>query len=432
MSLLSYVQADSKPVSNSGLTVEYQRERAWLRDRLYQRMPSERMAALLASDEERAKREIADTLRQILSSAHAPAFASDKQEELIREILDMVVGLGPLEELLADESVSEIMVNGPRCVFFERAGRLQSSNVVFADEQQLRMVIERIVGPLGRRVDEQSPLVSARLPQGHRVNVVIPPLSLDGPVVTIRKFREQMYTLAEMASMRSMSPRIVAMLKAAVATRRNIAVSGGTGSGKTTLLNALSAQIPANERIITIEDAAELRFHSHPHVVRLEARMKNAEGKGEVTIRDLVINALRMRPDRIIVGECRGAEALDMLQAMNTGHDGSLTTLHANSPSEVVSRLVMMSRYGMDLPVSVIEEQIASALDIIIQLDRFNDGSRRITSICECSGAEGRVELNALVSWDHQACHYRWNAIPTWFEQGQQSEAILDCEVEAC
>ena len=396
MSLLSYVQADSKPVSNSGLTVEYQRERAWLRDRLYQRMPSERMAALLASDEERAKREIADTLRQILSSAQAPAFASDKQEELIREILDMVVGLGPLEELLADESVSEIMVNGPRCVFFERAGRLQSSNVVFADEQQLRMVIERIVGPLGRRVDEQSPLVSARLPQGHRVNVVIPPLSLDGPVVTIRKFREQMYTLAEMASMRSMSPRIVAMLKAAVATRRNIAVSGGTGSGKTTLLNALSAQIPANERIITIEDAAELRFHSHPHVVRLEARMKNAEGKGEVTIRDLVINALRMRPDRIIVGECRGAEALDMLQAMNTGHDGSLTTLHANSPSEVVSRLVMMSRYGMDLPVSVIEEQIASALDIIIQLDRFNDGSRRITSICECSGAEEELSSTLL------------------------------------
>lgn len=432
MSLLSYVPAEHPRSTRNPSAVELNHERTWLRDRLYQRMPSDRIAALIASDEERAKREIADMLRQVFSTPQAPSFTRERQEQLIREVLDMVVGLGPLEELLIDDSISEIMVNGPQSVFFEKSGQLHASSVVFADDQQLRMVIERIVGPLGRRVDEQSPLVSARLPQGHRVNVVIPPLALNGPVVTIRKFRDQMYTLNEMVSMKSMSPRIAALLKTAVATRKNIAVSGGTGSGKTTLLNALSAEIPANERIITIEDAAELRFHSHPHVVRLEARMKNAEGKGEVTIRDLVINALRMRPDRIIVGECRGAEALDMLQAMNTGHDGSLTTLHANSPSEVVSRLVMMSRYGMDLPVPVIEEQIASALDIIVQLDRFSDGNRRITSLCECSAVRGKVELNFLVNWDQQACRYTWNAVPCWFEQEQEIEAVVGCEVESC
>lgn len=431
MSLLSYVQKEHPRATIPSLATELSYERTWLRDQLYQKMPSDRIASLMTSDEERAKREVADTLRQIFSMPQAPSSSRDKQEQLIREVLDMVVGLGPLEELLADDSVSEIMVNGPLSIFYERAGQLYASKVVFADEQQLRMVIERIVGPLGRRVDEQCPLVSARLPQGHRVNVVIPPLALNGPVVTIRKFRDQMYTLAEMVSIKSMSPRIAALLKTAVASRKNIAVSGGTGSGKTTLLNALSAEIPANERIITIEDAAELRFQGHPHVIRLESRMKNADGKGEITIRDLVINSLRMRPDRIIVGECRGAEALDMLQAMNTGHDGSLTTLHANSPSEVVSRLVMMSRYGMDLPVPVIEEQIASALDIIVQLDRFSDGSRRVTSICECSGTRGRIELDFLVSWDRQACRYTWNAIPHWFEQRQEADNVIGCEVES-
>jgi pilus assembly protein CpaF len=350
---------------------------------------------------------------------------------LVQEVLNLVVGLGPLEKLLADPSVTEIMVNGHDGVFFEREGRLYASEVVFDDEQQLRMVIDRIVGPLGRRVDEQSPLVSARLEQGHRVNVVIPPLSLDGPILTIRKFRDEIFTLGELVARGSMEDRIAPLLRWAVFGRKNIAVSGGTGSGKTTLLNALSVEIPPNERIITIEDAAELRFSTHPHVVRLEARMKNIEGTGEISIRDLVVNALRMRPDRIVVGECRGAEALDMLQAMNTGHDGSLTTLHANSPTDVISRLVMMARYGMDLPVEVIEEQIGAALDLIVQIDRFADGVRRITQLCDCQAVRGSIELTPLVIWDATAQTYVWRAVPPWLETLGRTCLVDESEVEA-
>jgi pilus assembly protein CpaF len=335
-----------------------------------------------------------------------------------------------LEELLANPDVTEIMVNGPNSVFFERAGTLFACDVSFSDEQQLRMVIDRIVGPLGRRVDEQSPLVSARLPQGHRVNVVIPPLALNGPVVTIRKFRDEVFTLGELVSLASLDAPVAQLLTWAVLSRRNIAVSGGTGSGKTTLLNALSVEIPANERIVTIEDAAELRFHTHPHVVRLEARPKNAEGSGEVTIRDLVVNALRMRPDRIVVGECRGAEALDMLQAMNTGHDGSLTTLHANSPQEVVTRLVMMARYAMDLPVAVIEEQIASALDLIVHIARSANGTRKVVSVCGCSGGRDGVLLEPLVQFDEVSGSYCWHGAPDWLEHAVLQGTLVGSEVE--
>jgi len=408
MSLLDYLQEPPAVGTSQLVREEWSRARLRLRDALYGRLPSEKIAALIRSDKALAQREVTAVLEHLLQRNEFRAVAGGDRAALVQEVADMVLGFGPLEELLADVSVTEIMVNGPHAVFFERAGVLYPCAVSFVDEQQLRMVIDRIVGPLGRRVDEQSPLVSARLPQGHRVHVVIPPLALDGPVLTIRKFREEVYTLAELTRMGSLDERVACLLASAVRARRNIAVSGGTGSGKTTLLNALSVEIPPDERIVTIEDAAELRFSMHPHVVRLEARPKNAEGTGEVTIRDLVVNALRMRPDRIVVGECRGGEALDMLQAMNTGHDGSLTTLHANSSAEVVSRLVMMARYAMDLPVPVLEEQIASALDLVVQVDRMAGGKRRVSQVCACHGGRTGVTLETLVRWDVAAHTYVW------------------------
>ncbi|MCL2631553.1 MAG: CpaF family protein [Coriobacteriia bacterium] len=379
-----------------------------LRDALYQQLPSTRIAELLRLDPRRAEREVNAVLQQIALRPSYQHLASDLRESMIREVTDLVIGLGPIEELLRDDTVTEVMINGPSQVFYERDGRLFASNLTFHDEAQLRSIVDRIVGPMGRRVDESDPMVSARLPQGHRVNVVIPPLAPDGTVVTIRKFRDQVFTLDELVQIGSMNSEIAAMLRAAVKSRQNIVVSGGTSSGKTTLLNALSVEIADEERIITIEDSAELRFTTHPHVVRLEARMRSAENTGEVTIRDLVINALRMRPDRIVVGECRGAEALDMLQAMNTGHDGSLTTLHANSPGEVMMRLVMMCRFGMELPVSVLTEQIASAFNLIVHLARHADGVRRVTEICRYQTERGKNNLVKLVSWDSQSCQYHW------------------------
>jgi pilus assembly protein CpaF len=402
-----------------------------LRDALYQRLSSEHIAHLMTRDRAYAEREVSAVLEQLTLDPRHQTREPSQRAALIQEVLNLVVGLGPLEELLVDPSVTEVMVNGHDKVFFEREGCLYASTVVFDDEQQLRMVIDRIVGPLGRRVDEQSPLVSARLKQGHRVNVVIPPLALDGPILTIRKFRDEIFTLGELVSRKSVEERIARLLRWAVLGRKNIAVSGGTGSGKTTLLNALSVEIPPDERIITIEDAAELRFTTHPHVVRLEARMKNIEGTGEVSIRDLVTNALRMRPDRIVVGECRGAEALDMLQAMNTGHDGSLTTLHANSPGDVISRLVMMVRYAMDLPVEVIEEQIGSALDLIVQIDRDACGVRRVTELCSCGAVEDGARLTSLVAWDRGTQSYIWQAVPPWLGELAHNPLIEGSEVAA-
>jgi pilus assembly protein CpaF len=431
VSLLEYLQTASDSSTRVSAEDERWQRKLQLQDALYQRLPSERIARLLARDRASAQREVAAVLEQLTLEPSYRTQSSSQRVALVQEVLNLVVGLGPLEKLLNDPSVTEIMVNGHDRVFFEREGRLYASKLVFDDEQQLRMVIDRIVGPLGRRVDEQSPLVSARLKQGHRVNVVIPPLSLDGPILTIRKFRDEIFTLEELVARKSMEERMACLLRWSVLGRKNIAVSGGTGSGKTTLLNALSVEIPSNERIITIEDAAELRFSTHPHVVRLEARMKNIEGSGEVSIRDLVVNALRMRPDRIVVGECRGAEALDMLQAMNTGHDGSLTTLHANSPADVISRLVMMARYGMDLPVEVIEEQIGAALDLIVQVDRFADGTRRVTQLCACQAARGSIELVPLVTWDVAAKAYVWQAVPPWLEVLARCGSIEGSEVEA-
>ena len=409
MSLLKMLdQLSESDGSNFNGTLSGQ-EQYNLRDLLYTQLPSSRIAELLRIDAARAKREVQAVLEQIMQEVRYQRLGVDEREALLQEVCDLVIGLGPIEELLRDATVTEIMINGPKQVFFERDGKLFSSPLSFVDEAQLRSIVDRIVGPLGRRVDESNPMVSARLPLGHRVYVVIPPLAPDGTVVTIRKFRDQIFTLDELTQIGSMNVEISALLRQAVLERQNIVVSGGTGSGKTTLLNALSVEIPPGERIITIEDAAELRFTSHPHVVRLEARMRSAENTGEVTIRDLVINALRMRPDRIVVGECRGAEALDMLQAMNTGHDGSLTTLHANSPLEVMTRLVMMCRFGMDMPVSVLTEQISSAFDLIVHLERHADGKRRITEVCRYAALSEENPLVRLVHWNKETSAYVWD-----------------------
>lgn len=319
------------------------------------------------------------------------AIPTKLRQRLLQEIVDEMVGFGPLEPLLRDDSISEIMVNGPRTVYIERKGRIELSDVKFSSDTDVRRVIDKIISPLGRRIDESSPMVDARLPDGSRVNAIIPPLALNGPTITIRKFKSQPLRIEDLLQFKSLSQAMALFLAAAVKSRMNIIISGGTGSGKTTMLNTLSSFIPDDERIITIEDAAELRLQQS-HVVRLETRPRNIEGKGEVTIRDLVRNSLRMRPDRIIVGECRGGEALDMLQAMNTGHDGSLTTLHANSARDCLARLetlVMMS--GMELPQRAIREQIASAIHFVVQVSRLNDGSRRVTGITEIQGMEGQT-----------------------------------------
>jgi pilus assembly protein CpaF len=316
---------------------------------------------------------------------------------LLVEMCDEVLGLGPLERLLADDAVSEIMVVDPYTIYIERAGRIELSGLRFTDDESVRAVIERIVTPLGRRIDESSPIVDARLKDGSRVNAVIRPLALRGSCITIRKFAATPLQLDGLIAYGSLTDRMATFLKRSVIAKKNIVISGGTGSGKTTLLNVLSTAIPSHERVVTIEDAAELRLQQ-PHVVSLETRPPNMEGRGAYTIRDLVRNALRMRPDRIVVGECRGGEALDMLQAMNTGHDGSMTTTHANSPREALARLeTLCLMSGLDLPSRAIREQIASSVHIIIQQTRFSDGSRRVTSISEVVGIEdGHIEIREI------------------------------------
>ncbi len=318
-----------------------------------------------------------------------------EREALFEQIVAEILGLGPLEPLLADDSVSEIMVNGPKKIFVERKGRLQRVNITFESNDHLMRIIERIVAPLGRRIDESSPTVDARLKDGSRVNAVIPPISLVGPVLTIRKFFKKPLTIEDLIRYGSVTEESVEFLRACVIAATNIVISGGTGTGKTTFLNVLSSFIPHDERIITIENAAELQLRQE-HVVTLESRPPNVEGKGEISIRDLVINSLRMRPDRIVVGECRGGETLDMLQAMNTGHEGSMTTIHANNTRDAISRLeTMVLMSGMELPVRAIREQIASAMDLIVQLARFRDGSRRVVAITEIQGMEGDVITTA-------------------------------------
>lgn len=338
----------------------------------------------------------AEDRRKVISQTLQKAYQSTKlqlpatlREQLFRDILDDLLGLGPLQPLVDDESVTEIMVNGPNKVFIERSGKLVKTNITFENDTAILHLIEKIIAPLGRRIDADTPTVDARLPDGSRVNAVIPPCAIDGPTITIRKFIKEKLSVNQLIAYGTLTKSMAEFIRACVISRLNIIISGGTGSGKTTLLNVLSGFIPEDERIVTIEDAAELRLQQD-HVVRLETKSADTEGKYSVPIRELVRNSLRMRPDRIIVGECRGGEALDMLQAMNTGHDGSLTTLHANAPRDALSRLeTMCMMSGMDLPIKVIREQVASAIDLIIQQTRLKDGSRKVTAITEVAGMEG-------------------------------------------
>ena len=330
-----------------------------------------------------------EELRRRLASE--AGISREDRERLVKELADDILGHGPLERLLEDETVTEIMVNGPSDVWVERAGRLHKTPVRFTDESHLRRIISKIVAQVGRRVDESSPMVDARLPDGSRVNAVIPPLTLTGSLLTIRKFSSTKLDLRRLAQAGTLTPDTVELLTRCVEARLNILISGGTGAGKTTLLNALSGAIPDTERIVTIEDAAELQL-AQRHVLRLESRPKNIEGEGEVTIRDLVRNSLRMRPDRIVVGEVRGGEALDMLQAMNTGHDGSLSTLHANSPRDALTRLeTMVLMAGYELPLRAVREQIASAIDLMLHIERMQDGARRVVAITEVQRMEADV-----------------------------------------
>ncbi len=342
-------------------------------------------------------------LNEVVEEAAIP-LSAEQRRRLTQEVRDDVLGYGPLQPLLDDDAISEIMVNGHEMVYIERDGRLQRADTRFASEESLRRVIERIVSRVGRRIDESSPMVDARLPDGSRVNAVIPPLAFNGSSLTIRKFSRDPLKVDDLIRFGTITPEMADLLHACVAAKLNIIVSGGTGTGKTTLLNVLSSFIPDDERIVTIEDAVELQLQQE-HVVRLESRPRNIEGKGEITIRDLLRNSLRMRPDRIVVGEVRGGESLDMLQAMNTGHDGSLSTVHSNSPRDAVSRLeTLVLMAGMELPLRAIREQIASAVDLIIQLTRLRDGTRRVTAVTEVHGMEGQtVTLQDVFVFDYSA-----------------------------
>jgi pilus assembly protein CpaF len=338
-------------------------------------------------DEKRARAQIRDIANRLINEEAAP-LSLIQRRHVVRQIEDEVMGLGPLEPLLADPTVSDILVNGHDHVFVERAGKLQRTAIRFHDDAHLLNIIDRIVSKVGRRIDESIPMVDARLQDGSRVNAIIPPLAIDGPVLSIRRFRKDALRMDDLVRFGSLSPALVDLLKAIVLARLNVMISGGTGSGKTTLLNAMSAFIPERERIITIEDSAELQLQQ-PHVVRLETRQVNVEGRGQINQRDLVRNSLRMRPDRIVVGEVRGAEALDMLQSMNTGHDGSLTTIHANSSRDALSRVeTMVAMTGIQFPITALRTQISSAIDVIIHMERQEDGCRRVTSVQEINGME--------------------------------------------
>lgn len=366
------------------------------------------------------------------SSMEALPAGAVERDAVVSEVLDDMAGLGPLQPLLEDDTVSEIMVNGCGATFFERAGVLHPLGRLFESDEQIRILIDRIIAPLGRRIDERSPIVNARLKSGYRVNAVIPPIAIDGPVLTIRKFSDRITSLEELVRLGSLPAWYAQLLSFAVRLRQDLAVAGGTGSGKTTLLNALSCEIPTSERIVTIEDSAELKFSRHPHVVRLEARAASIEGEGAVTIRDLVTNALRMRPDRIVVGEVRGAECIDMLQAMNTGHDGSLTTLHAGTAEETVVRLTLLARYGINLPSELIEEQIAMALDGIVMSERRADGRRFVSSFSGVRrGHEGGVQLERYISFDTAEERWTLEREPPFVEQAVRERRLRAEEVEA-
>lgn len=365
----------------------FQDMKSRLHKTLINRMDLTKLSAL---SQEQVHAEVSRLAESVLAQEGAPLSTSER-ERLVSDVQHELFGLGPLEPLLADPTISDILVNSHHTIYIERRGRIEPTNVQFKDDEHLMRVIERIVSSVGRRIDESSPMVDARLQDGSRVNAIIPPLSIDGPVLSIRRFGSEPLRMSALIENKALTRDIADMLQMVVNARLNVLISGGTGAGKTTLLNALSAYIPENERIVTIEDSAELQLQQ-PHVVRLETRPPNIEGRGEVTQRDLVKNALRMRPDRIVIGEVRGGEAIDMLQAMNTGHDGSLTTVHANTPRDALARLeTMIQMTGMRLSDRAMRQQIASALNLVVQVARMSDGSRRVTSISEITGMEGET-----------------------------------------
>jgi pilus assembly protein CpaF len=363
---------------------------ATIRKKVHNRLLAQLSPTAEAPDSGRVRQELQIIFNQVLAEERV-LLGRAERDELLEQIVAEIIGYGPIEPLLNDPAINEVMVNGPKMVYIERKGKLERTPVEFLDDDHVLRIIQRIVGPLGRRIDESSPMVDARLPDGSRVNAIIPPLALNGPTITIRKFAKVPLSVNDLIKFGTFDERFVNFVKACILGRLNIIISGGTGSGKTTTLNILSSFLPADERIVTIEDAAELQLRQ-AHVVRLESRPANIEGKGAITIRNLVVNSLRMRPDRIVVGEVRSGEALDMLQAMNTGHDGSLTTLHSNGPRDTLRRLeTMVLMAGMELPLRAIREQIASALDLVIHQERMRDGSRRITYVTEVQGMEGDV-----------------------------------------
>lgn len=406
--------------------------RVRLKRDLMERLGLSTVAAMASSEETGdARQELAVACQAILNSGDYGRMEAASRDRLIREVLDEILGLGPLQPLLDDPTITEVMVNGCDSVFFERAGVMSETDRVFRSSEQILMAVDRILAPLGRRLDESNPIVNARLQNGDRVNVVGSPIAVSGPVVTIRRFSDRIASLPRLVELGALPGWYAKLLSWAVRARKDIAVAGGTGSGKTTLLNALSCEIGHDERIVTIEDSAELRFDTHPHVVRLEARDASIEGSGAVTIRDLVKNALRMRPDRIVVGEVRGEECIDMLQAMNTGHDGSLTTLHAGSSREAILRLVLMARFGMDLPTDIIEEQVATALDIIVMSRRMPGGARVISSACLVGRREGGgVDLRKFVDFNPHSGEWRLLEVPAFVDE-LVSDGMLDAkEVE--
>ena len=384
----------NQPVAVDGIS-EF---KAKVHDALFERLGTRMFEG---SNEEQLHTMVVAEITALLAESET-ALSADERQRIVYEIARDVMGLGPLEQFLADDTVTEVMVNGTNLIYVERHGIIERTDERFTSEEHLRRVIDRIVSSVGRHIDEATAMVDARLSDGSRVNVIVPPLSLDGSILTIRKFARDPFQVDDLIAMGTLTQQAASVLEAAVAGGMNILISGGTGTGKTTLLNVLSSFIPGDERIVTIEDAAELQLHQE-HVIRLEARLANVEGQGQVTIRSLVRNSLRMRPDRIIVGEVRGAEALDMLQAMNTGHDGSMSTVHANTPRDALARIeTMVLMAGFDLPSRAIREQIAAALNLIVHVDRARDGSRRISHITEVVGMEGDiVTLQDIFRFDH-------------------------------
>ena len=432
MTVLERVRSNERTAGASDASSDLRVLRKELRSALVERLGLTTVADMLSADSpDRVRAELGVACDAILNSGGFTSL-DEVQRRLVREqVLDEVCGLGPIQSLLDDPTITEIVINGCSALFYERAGELCPAECAFDSAEQIMIVIDRILAPLGRRLDRSNPIVNARLSNGDRVNAVAAPVAIDGPAVTIRKFSDRITSLERLVELGALPAWFARLLSWAVKTRQGMAVAGGTGSGKTTLLNALSCEIDERERIVTIEDSAELRFDSHPDVVRLEAREASIEGSGEVSIRDLVKNALRMRPDRIVVGEVRGEECIDMLQAMNTGHDGSLTTLHAGTAQEAVLRLVLMARFGMDLPTDIIEEQIATAIDLIVMSRRLSDGTRLITSVTEVGWADGGIRLRECVSFDLTSRTWCLTCEPS-FVRRAVSEGILDAgEVEA-